>query len=67
MKDILIIFGISTEVVNWKSNPSSKLKRNFFRAKVETVLVYGSITWTLTSTLDKKKLIESIHACCVLH
>ena len=37
----------------WKSNLSSKLKRNFFRSTVETILVYGSITWTLTSTLEQ--------------
>jgi hypothetical protein len=38
----------------WKSNLPDKLKRNFFRATVESVLVYGSITWTLTSKLEKK-------------
>ena len=38
----------------WKSNLSSKLKRNIFRATVETVLVYGSVTWTLTLTLEKR-------------
>lgn len=32
----------------WKSNMSSKLKRNFFKATVESVLLYGSTTWTLT-------------------
>ena len=30
----------------WKSNLTDKLKRNFFRAAVELILVYGSITWT---------------------
>ena len=38
----------------WKSRLSKNLKRNFFRATVESVLVYGAITWTLTSTLEKK-------------
>ena len=38
----------------WKSNLPDKLKRNFFRATVESVLTYGSITWTLTSKLEKK-------------
>ena len=38
----------------WKSNLPNQLKKNFFRAIVETVLVYGSITWTLTSSLEKK-------------
>ena len=36
----------------WKSRLSKNLKRNFFRATVESVLVYGAITWTLTSTLE---------------
>ena len=39
--------------VIWKSNPPDDLKRSFFRATVESVLVYGSITWTLTSKLEK--------------
>ena len=38
----------------WKSNLSDQLKRSFFRATVESVLIYGSITWTLTSKLEKK-------------
>ena len=38
----------------WKSNLPDQLKRNFFRATVESVLVYGSISWTLTSALEKK-------------
>ena len=38
----------------WKSTLPDNLKRNFFRATVESVLVYGSISWTLTSTLEKK-------------
>ena len=38
----------------WKSRLSKNLKRNFFRSTVESVLVYGAITWTLTSTLQKK-------------
>ena len=29
-------------------------KRNFFRAAVESVLVYGAISWTLTATLEGK-------------
>ena len=33
---------------------SDNLKRSFFRATVESVLVYGAITWTLTSNLEKK-------------
>jgi exonuclease III len=40
----------------WKSTLSEKLKKQFFRATVESVLLYGSTTWTLTkqqeSSLD---------------
>ena len=32
----------------WKSKLSEGLKINFFRAASESVLVYGSVTWTLT-------------------
>ena len=38
----------------WTSNLSIRLKRNFFRATFESVLVYGAITWTLTIALEKK-------------
>lgn len=33
----------------WKSNLPPKLKRNFFCAAVESVLLYGSCAWTLTT------------------
>ena len=38
----------------WKSRLPDKIKRNFFRANVESVLVYGSLSWTLTKALEKK-------------
>ena len=38
----------------WKSKMFDNLKRSFFRATVESVLIYGHITWTLKSTLEKK-------------
>ena len=31
----------------WKSGLKEKLKKNFFRATAESVLVYVSVTWTL--------------------
>ena len=37
----------------WKYNLSAKLKNNLFWATVESILVYGSITWTLASSLEK--------------
>ena len=38
----------------WQSKMPDKLKRHFFRAPVESVLVYGAISWTLTVKLDRK-------------
>jgi len=38
----------------WKSNPSSRLKINFFRATVESILLYGAETWTMTKELNKE-------------
>ena len=38
----------------WKSKLSTNLKRQFFRAAVESVLVYGCVTWTLTASLEKR-------------
>ncbi|CAM1311015.1 Uncharacterised protein r2_g2141 [Pycnogonum litorale] len=38
----------------WKSNLPDNLKRNIFRATVESVLVYGSVSWTLTTQMEKK-------------
>ena len=35
----------------WKSNLSDNTKRDFFRATVESVLIYGAPTWTLTKAL----------------
>ena len=37
----------------WKSNLPDGLKRDFFRSVVESVLLYGSSTWTLTKKLEK--------------
>ena len=36
----------------WKSTLPEDMKRNFFRATVESVLLYGSTTWTLTKKLS---------------
>ena len=53
-QDVNIRLGKAWTALNgmnniWKSNLPDQLKRNFFRATVESVLVYGSISWTLTS------------------
>ncbi|XP_063586900.1 uncharacterized protein LOC134764250 [Penaeus indicus] len=38
----------------WKSNLSNNLKRDFFRATVESILLYGCTTWTLTRKLENR-------------
>ncbi|XP_047494979.1 uncharacterized protein LOC125043070 [Penaeus chinensis] len=38
----------------WRSNLSRSVKINFFRAAVESILLYGSESWTLTSQLTKE-------------
>ena len=38
----------------WKSNLNRKLKIRFFIATVESVLLYGSETWTINRTLQKR-------------
>ena len=45
-----------------KSNLTATLNRNFFRALVESVLLYGSEAWTLTKKLGRK-LEEHIQEC----
>ena len=46
--------AMSKMEVIWKTNLERKLKINFFRATVETVLLYGCTTWTLTKALERK-------------
>ena len=36
----------------WESHLQEDLKRRFFRPTVESVLLYGSVTWTLTKHLE---------------
>ena len=38
----------------WKSNLSHNLKIQFFKATVESILLYGSGTWTLTKSLETR-------------
>ena len=37
----------------WKSHMSRWVKLSFFMATVESILLYGSETWTMTKTLEK--------------
>ena len=41
-------------IVVWKSNLSRDLTIRFFRALIESVLLYGSESWTLTTALEKQ-------------
>ena len=38
----------------WKSRLPDKMKRNFFRATLESVLIYSYVSWTLTKALEKR-------------
>ena len=38
----------------WKSDLTGKMKRSFFQEAVESILLYGCTTWTLTKRLKKK-------------
>ena len=38
----------------WKSELTDKIKRSFFQAAVESILLYRCTTWTLTKRLEKK-------------
>ena len=38
----------------WKPDLSKQLKRHFFKAVVESVLLYGSTTWTLTKQQEQR-------------
>jgi len=43
----------------WRSNLPPKIKSSTFRALIEPILLYGSETWTLTETFEKR--IDGIH------
>ena len=58
-RDIEIRIGQAWGALNqldkiWKSNLPKNLKKDFFRAAVESVLLYGSTAWTLTTSLEDK-------------
>ena len=58
-KDIIIRIGKAWAALNklnviWKSNLDRNLKIEFFRATVESVLLYGSSTWTLKKSLENR-------------
>ena len=46
--------ALNTLYTIWKSIANLWLKMNFFRATVETVLLYRLVIWSLTKKLEKK-------------
>ena len=59
VKDVSIRLGKSWAALKTMNkirlpNLIDNIKRNFFRAAVESVLIYGSITWMLTKALEKQ-------------
>ena len=58
-KDIGVRIGLAWSAMNkmstiWDSNLPNKLKIQFFRAAIESILIYGSECWTLTKALESK-------------
>ena len=57
--DIQVRIGSAWSTLNklipiWKSNLDASIKREFFRATVESVLTYSSQAWTLAKSLENK-------------
>ena len=46
--------AIDRLLIIWKSDLSDKIKWNFIRASVETLLLYGCTTWMRTKCMKKK-------------
>ena len=46
--------AINRLTVLWKSDLTDKIKHSFFQAAVESILLYGCTTWTLTKRMEKK-------------
>ena len=57
-KDLNIRKALAWKALNgmakvWKSNMSKSLKRRFFVATIESILLYGCETWTMTVSQEK--------------
>ena len=57
-KDIEIRKALAWKSINdmakvWKSNMNTELKKKFFVATVESILLYGCEAWTLNSSMEK--------------
>ena len=58
LKDIKVRKGLSWKALNdmdrvWKSNMNPGLKKRFFIATVESILVYGCESWAMNDTMEK--------------
>ena len=58
-KDVLIRISKACSALErlqtiWKSTLPEQIKKGFFRAVAESVLLHGSFTWTLTKRLENK-------------
>ena len=40
----------------WISRLPNKMKRNIVRENIESVLIYGSVRWNLTKSLEKDSM-----------
>ena len=57
-KDIAVRKGLAWQALNgmqkiWASSMNTELKKRFFLATVESILLYGCETWTLTVAMEK--------------
>ena len=46
--------AINSPSAIWKLDLTDKMKRSFFQASVESILLYGCTTWTLTKRMEIK-------------
>ena len=58
LKDIRIRKGLAWKALNdmdriWKSNMNPGLKKRFFVATVESILIYGCESWAMNSAMEK--------------
>ena len=49
----------------WESDLPRKLKINFFRSTVESILLYGAETWTMTKTMERE--LDGTYTCRLRH
>ena len=45
--------AIDRQSIIWKSDPSNKIKQDFFQTAVLSILLYGCTTWMMTKCIEK--------------